>query len=306
MKRIISSLFVILLVFSILSCSRKSAVNENVRSSMPISGGVAADKDLSQQTKTDSSYVPPGETSGSTVKPMQSVLKIIKNAIVAISVEAPEKTMDEISIEVEKQKGYISSSKKTTYLNRISATMVIKIPANELNPFLKYLRSLGKIESVEVTSDEVTKEYNDTKSWLESDILLKKHLESFLPRAQKIPDLLEIQRNIDEVQRRIEQYKGQIALWDHLIDLSTVSIEIKQNEIAQTVETKPEWNLLSWKQLGSEMKKSWINFARVIGNIIEFLLINLPTILVLLLIGFIVLWIVRKNLHIGKKSSPKK
>jgi hypothetical protein len=309
MKRIISSLFVILLVFSILSCSRKSAVNENVRSSMPISGGVAADKDLSQQTKTDSNYggVPPGETSGSGISiPDQKIRKIIQNATVRISVESPEKAMDDIAKEVDKQKGYISGSNKTVYLNGINATMQIKIPAVALKPFLVFLGKLGKEESENINTNEITKEYYDTKARLENAINSKKQYEVTLSLAKKIPEILEVQKQIDSVQERIEQFKGQIALWDQLVDLSTVDIDIRQTEKAQAIEKKPNWNPLSWKDLGLVIKNTWISFANVIVKILQGLIIALPIILSLLVIVLFILWLVRKVVRLSKKSSPKK
>lgn len=307
MKRIISGLFVILLVVSVLSCSRKSAVNESVRNSMPISGSVA-DKATSQETKTENYYgAPPGDATGTgTSIPVQKSRKIIQNATVRISVEAPEKAMEEISKEVEKQKGYIASSNKAVYTNGITATMQIKIPANALKPFLKFLQTLGKEDSENINTNEITKEYYDTKARLDNAINQKKQFELILSKAQKITDLLEVQRQIDSVQERIEQFKGQIELWDQLVDLSTVDIDIRQTEKAQAVEKKPNWNPLSWKDLGLVIKNTWISFANVIVKILQGILIALPILISLLVILLFVLWLIRKIVRLNKKYGTKK
>jgi hypothetical protein len=305
MKRIISGLFVFLLVINILSCSHKVAVNESARDNMPISGGIV-DKGASQETKTDSNYGTPPVPSGGASIPDQKSRKIIQNASVEISVEAPEKAMDEISKEVEKQKGYISGSNKTVYVNGISATMQIKIPAIALKPFLKYLQTLGKEDAEKITTNEITKEYYDTKSRLENAINQKKQFELILAKAQKITDLLEVQSQIDSVQERIEQFKGQIELWDQLVDLSTVEIDIRQTQKAQAVEKKPNWNPLSWKDLGLVIKNTWISFANVIVKIVQWILIVFPVIASLLLILLFILWLIRKIVRFGKKSSSKK
>jgi len=305
MKRIMSGLFVILFVLTVVSCSRKAAVNENVRDSMPISSDVM-EKAVSQETKTDNNYAAPPSPGGTATIPTEKSRKIIQNATVRISVEAPEKAMEEISKEVEKQKGYISGSNKTVYTNGISATMQIKIPAIALKPFLKFLQTLGKEEAENINTNEITKEYYDTKARLDNAINQKKQFEMILAKAQKIPDLLEVQRQIDSVQERIEQFKGQITLWDQLVDLSTVDIDIRQTQKAQTVEKKPNWNPLSWKDLGLVIKNTWISFANVIVKIVQGILIALPIILTLLLLLFFVLWLIRKIVRLGKKSGSKK
>lgn len=301
MKRMVSSLFVFLLVFSILSCARKSSQTDNVRSSLPISGGIA-EKSISQDTSLHENVnLSPGAQI-----PEQKSRKIIQNAAVRISVEAPEKAMEEISKEVEKLKGYIANSNKTVYTNGISANLQIKIPAISLKPFLKFLQTLGKEDSEVISTNEITKEYYDTKARLENAINQKKQFELILAKAQKITDLLEVQRQIDSVQERIEQFKGQIELWDQLVDLSTVDIDIRQTEKTQTVEKKPIWNPLSAKQLGIVIKNTWISFANVIVNIFQFILIVLPILLTLLILFILIYWVIIKCIKFGKKFFPKK
>lgn len=305
MKRIMSGLFVILFVLTVVSCSRKAAVNENVRDSMPISSDVM-EKAVSQETKTDNNYAVPPSPGGAASIPIEKTRKIIQNATVRISVEAPEKAMEEISKEVEKQKGYISGSNKTVYINGITATMQIKIPASSLRPFLKFLQTLGKEEEEIVKKEDLTNAYYDTEARLKNAINQLKNLEIIMSRAQKIPELLEVQRQIDSVQERIEQFKGQITLWDQQVDLSTVDIDIRQTQKAQTVEKKPNWNPLSWKDLGLVIKNTWISFANVIVKIVQGILIALPVILSLLLLLFFVLWLIRRIVRLGKKKTTKK
>lgn len=306
MKRIISGLFVILLVVSVLSCSRKSVVNENVRDSVT-AGSEVLDKALPQESKSDMNYAaPPPSPGGAASIPEQKSRKIIQNASVRISVESPEKAMEDIIKEVEKQKGYIATSNKAVYTNGINATMQIKIPAIALKPFLKFLQTLGKEESENISTEEITKQYVDIESRLVNAIIQMKQLEVIMSKAQKIPELLEVQRQIDSVQERIEQFKGQISLWDQQVSLSTVDIDIRQTTVAQTVEKKPNWNPLSWKDLGLVIKNKWISFANVIVKILQGILIALPILISLLVILLFVLWLIRKSVRLGKKLNVKK
>lgn len=301
MKRIISGLFVVLLVLSIISCSRKSAVNESIRDSLPISGAVM-DKAVSQETKTENYYGTPPSLGGTATIPTEKSRKIIQNATVRISVEAPEKAMDEIGKEVEKQKGYISGSNKTVYINGITATMQIKIPAGSLRPFLKFLQTLGKEEEEIVKKEDLTNAYYDTEARLKNAINQLKNLEVIMSRAQKIPELLEVQRQIDSVQERIEQFKGQITLWDQQVDLSTVDIDIRQTQKAQAIENRPTWNVFSLEQLGKLIKYSWINLAKVVVIILQGILISIPYLLLLLILFLIIKKLFNKNKKVGQKK----
>jgi hypothetical protein len=301
MKRIISSLFVILLVFSILSCSHKSVVNESVRNSLPISGAVM-DKAVSQETKSENYYGTPPSPGGIATIPAEKSKIIIKNAKVQISVDAPEKAMDEISKEVEKQKGYISGSNKTVYINGINATMQIRIPANALTAFLKFLQTLGKEEAESISSEEITKEYKDIESRLVNAIKQMKQLEIIMSKAQKIPELLEVQRQIDSVQERIEQFKGQLSYWDQQVSLSLVDIDIRQTQKAQAIENKPTWNVFSLEQLGKLIKYSWINLAKVIVIILQGILISIPYLLLMLILFLIIKKLIRMNRKVGPKK----
>ena len=236
-----------------------------------------------------------------------TVRKIIQNGSVWLEVEDPVKTSDAIQEYALGKKGYLANANKNENQEIITIDLEIKIPVQEWVGFMSFLRSLGKIKNETISTNEITKEYYDTASRLKNAENQLKQYSQLLTQAQKIEDILGIQREIDQVQERIEQFKGQLSLWDQQVALSTVIINIRQKPTTQATSKNPTWDFLT----GSEMWKLMKNNAIVvISGIIKFLqyfvIILLFYLLPIGLICWFLYWLIKKIMVASQKRSNQK
>lgn len=236
-----------------------------------------------------------------------SVRKIIQNGSVWLEVEDPVKTSEVIQEYAVGKKGYLANANKNENQEIITIYLQIKIPVQEWTGFMSFLRSLGKVKNESISTNEITQEYYDTSARLKNAENQLKQYTQLLMKAQKIEDILGIQREIDQVQERIEQFKGQLSLWDQQVALSTVEINIRQTPTTQVTSKNPTWDFLS----GSEMWKLMKNNAIVVfSSIIKFMQYLLIIILFYLLpIGlfcWFLYWLIRKIMMISQKQVNKK
>lgn len=236
-----------------------------------------------------------------------SVRKIIQNGSVRLEVEDPAKTSDSIQTYALEKKGYLANANKNENQDIITIDLEIKIPVQEWAGFMRFLRSLGKVKNETVTTNEITKEYYDTTARLKNAENQLKQYSQLLMQAQKIEDILGIQREIDQVQERIEQFKGQLSLWDQQVALSTVIINIRQTPTTQATSKNPTWDFLS----GSEMWKLMKNNAIVVvSGMIKFLqyfvIILLFYLLPIGLICWFLYWLIKKIIVTSQKRSNQK
>lgn len=236
-----------------------------------------------------------------------SVRKIIQNGSVWLEVEDPVKTSEVIQEYAMGKKGYLANANKNENQEIITIYLQIKIPVQEWTGFMSFLRSLGKVKNESISTNEITKEYYDTSARLKNAENQLKQYTQLLMKAQKIEDILGIQREIDQVQERIEQFKGQLSLWDQQVALSTIEINIRQTPTTQVTSKNPTWDFLS----GSEMWKLMKNNAIIVfSSIIKFLQYLLIIILFYLLpIGlfcWFLYWLIRKIMMISQKRVNKK
>ncbi len=83
----------------------------------------------------------------------------------------------------------------------------IKIKPEELDGFLQYIGTLGKLINCQISTDDITTQYYDATTRLQT---MEKSLErynEFLDRAQTIEEVLQVQNYINQLTVEIESLK---------------------------------------------------------------------------------------------------
>ncbi|MDI9461017.1 MAG: DUF4349 domain-containing protein [Saccharofermentanales bacterium] len=186
--------------------------------------------------------------------------------------------------------------------------MQVAVPYGKLADFMEHAgESATKIESQSVTSEEVTEDYYDTKTRLESTENLIKHYRDLLADAKTIEEILQVQARIDDLTLQLEALKGRLKVLDYLTQESFISITIRMEE--DPTITKPEVTLktLKWSDVSYLMKTGLHKTGIVIALGFQYLLIFFAyasPVIVLAIILIIVIKHRRKKLR--KKNSAGK
>ena len=180
----------------------------------------------SQPSAPDSSTLPPVPPTGAEGQ------KIIRSA--AMTVEIPAGRLDEKLTAVETlirgQGGYISGSnaQAPTGDGLRSGTFNFQVPAANFDVTLDALRKLGKVQSFDVTGQDVSLQYVDLQARLKNAEAQRDAIAALLARAQSIQDIIQVQNQLGQITAQVEQLKGQIDYYDHATSFHTVSVTLRE------------------------------------------------------------------------------
>ena len=131
--------------------------------------------------------------------------------------------------------GWVVGSDRSS---RHSGSVSIRVPAESLQKVLDELDSLAiEVESLALTSQDVTDEFVDTRSRLASlRVTEQVHLQ-MLSKAQDVEEALMVQDRISDIQIRIEQMQGRINYLSQVAAFSLVNVNLKLSTAAMPVDT---------------------------------------------------------------------
>ena len=117
--------------------------------------------------------------------------KMTYSTNLVINVPDTVKGVKSASAIAEKHSGY------TTYSDNSTAS--IKIPVANAQNALKDFEAIGSVKSKTITANDITEHYTDTQVRLENLRRLQKRLSELLSRANKVDDILRIERELSRV-----------------------------------------------------------------------------------------------------------
>jgi len=209
MKKVMTILTA-LAVLTICSCSRAKEYSE-------VSGDVAMEESALQ-------------TSNQRTDKAETVdRKIIKQGEIRFKTADVNKTKALISQTVQELNGYISKDNAYDYSDRLEHRLIIRVPANKFDLLLKNIsESVEKLDSRNVDLLDVTEEYID----IEARITTKKELQTryveLLKQATKVDEILNIEKEIGNLQTEIESVEGRMKYLKDKISFSTLTVTYYQ------------------------------------------------------------------------------
>ena len=157
--------------------------------------------------------------------------KIINTAYITIEVyDVPGgvETLKNLAI---RKGGYLSSTNiQNNYNNRLSGSVIIRIPATEFENTLTEVKSLGTVKTVSTQGRDVTEEYVDLQAQKSSYQNQLTQYNDIMKKAVKVEDVVVIQQQIDRVQTELNRLEGRLKYLNSQIDFSTITINLQEPE----------------------------------------------------------------------------
>ncbi len=150
--------------------------------------------------------------------------KVIKTGGLSYSVESTKEEYTRISTLLEKYDAYISSENENKGYDRINYNISIKVPPHNFDPLIGDLTRNKKVDNRWVNTDDVTERYYDLQSRIANKKKLEERYQEILKKADNVRDILEVERNLNQVRTEIESLQGQFKLLSHRINFSTVDV----------------------------------------------------------------------------------
>jgi hypothetical protein len=109
-----------------------------------------------------------------------------------------------------------------------SGQLTIRVPASAFEQAMSDLRGLGSVEGQSISGQDVTSQFIDLAARLRTWQAQEAVLLRLMRRATSIESTLRVQNQLQDVQFRIEQIKGQLRLLDNQTSLATIDVSLRE------------------------------------------------------------------------------
>jgi hypothetical protein len=157
--------------------------------------------------------------------------KIIKTAFLTIEVNDVPGSVELLKNLAAQKGGYLSSTNvQKNYNNRLTGSVIIRVPAKEFETTLTGVQAIGTVKSVSTQGQDVTEEYVDLQAQKTSYQNQLAQYNEIMKKAVKVEDVITVQQQIDRVQTQLNRLDGRLKYLDSRIDLSTITVNLQEPE----------------------------------------------------------------------------
>jgi hypothetical protein len=159
--------------------------------------------------------------------------KIIRNADLTLEVGAPAEVQRKITSIAESLGGFVVTSESKLQQTgdskqELIVNLVIRVPATQFGSALDQIRNTGsRVLQEKMTGQDVTEEFIDLEARIKTQKALELQFLEIMKQASKVPDALEVQRQIAEVRTEIEKLEGRKRFLENRASLSTITVNLQ-------------------------------------------------------------------------------
>lgn len=242
---------------------------------------LAYDSDFSAPSRaiTPPLPFPPGESGEGFTPDVDRT--IVKTASMSLLVTDTRQAVADITTLVTTLNGAVTHSNvyESQYTpGVIQGTMVLRVPAEQLDTALDQLRSLAEKVSTEVVNaDDRTEQKVDLDAQLNNLRATEEQLLTILRQAQNVEETLQVQRELNSVRDRIERLQARLdnLLGDAAMATINVSLSTKESELP-LIEPAP---LSLWEEVRAALRNALTFYRNLFVAGLRLAILALPALL---------------------------
>lgn len=210
---------------------------------------------------------------------------VVTTGWLQLTVDDPVGTAADASALVERAGGRVDHRSETpgTETQPARASLVLRIPVDELDNTVAALRELGRVDQVSLDASDVTVERQDLEARIEALTASVGRLQQLLASAATTAELIEIESELTTRQAELDGLTAQRELLVDQIDYATVSLELVTEGVAPSAGPGDFW---------SGLAVGWDSLVAFTGAALVALGVALPWLGVLVVVGALVVGIV--------------
>lgn len=203
-----------------------AAADMMVFEDVAVEGAVEAEMDygaVPEPTIAGASGGGSGGSSGTELAdgPIQQERKLIKTGSVSLEVEQLAATEEAVLAWCQSFGGYVASS----FNHETNAAFTVRIPAVRFDDAMAAAGNLGRVRSRNISTQDVSEQFYDLRTRLDTRKILRDRLQSYLAQAKDMEDLLHIERELNSTLTEIESMEGRMRRLSNQIDYSTITVD---------------------------------------------------------------------------------
>lgn len=208
--------------------------------------------------------------------------KIVKTATLQAEVKDYAQFSKELGQKIKSLGGYISSEQQNRSEYRVENAVTIKVPVALFDDAVEtILKEVKQVDTRQISSEDVTTAYIDSKSRLEAKKQVRQRYLELLRSAKNMSDIIEVQKEINSIQEEIEMVSGRINYLGHASAMSTINLTYYQ-VLNASFSNKGEPRFVE------QLKDSFANGWYWLGELLIGLVAIWPLVLLLALIAYFI------------------
>ncbi len=169
---------------------------------------------------------PPGEVSPKEVKDEANVeIKLIKTGTLEFETSDLGSTYQRIRNAAQTNAGFVSNESTANEYDRIVQHLTIRVPSRNFDQLVTAIsKGVKHFDTKNIEAVDVTEEFVDAEARLKTKKQVEQRYQDLLKRANKISEILEIEKQIGELRAEIESIEGRLRYLSNRVDYSTLDI----------------------------------------------------------------------------------
>lgn len=203
-----------------------------------------------------------------------SALKLIRTAEISIELKSYADGARAAEAIARAREGYVAEARSSGASDGPAAgTLTLRIPAERFDDALRELASLGKVQTQQVRTQDVTREYFDLETRLRVERDAETRLRDVLRnRTARLSDIVEAEQELTRVVGEIEQTEGERQFSDRQVAFSTIALELHEPGVAPAPVTEAS----AWQPIRTALHDSLFLLSTSAAGLIYALAAGLP------------------------------
>ncbi|MBL7886326.1 MAG: DUF4349 domain-containing protein [Flavobacterium sp.] len=229
MKPFFAFLSLVLLLVCCKEVERDSSSYDTVALSLPDKKMYKEKSDYGQEVNAVASEVVE-EVVDAATPPVNSIekidQKIIKTGNLRFETSDMEETFVELQHLIKKHKAIVQNDSEEKTNNTVNRYLTLRIPNQNFDSFITELSSgVHYFDLKNISVDDVTEEYIDVASRIKTKKALEERYLELLKKANKVSEMLEIERELASIREEIEAKEGRLKYIQNSVSMSTINVE---------------------------------------------------------------------------------
>lgn len=154
--------------------------------------------------------------------------KLIWTARMIVQVREIDEALRRVEEIVESHGGYIE---QLTDGGETSARLTIRVPSVSFDETTGSLEGLGKLLRRTIDGRDVTEEYVDIEARMETLRQLRNRLLALLDKAEEVPHILAIERELSRVQAQLDALEARLKSLAARVEHSTITLSLERKPV---------------------------------------------------------------------------
>ena len=174
-----------------------------------------------------------GTTSGDTAALPPAERMIVRNGNMSIVVEDVSDAIQQISHLADSYNGWVVASNVWQNGDRMMGTITIRVAAADYDAAVGAIHTLAAdVKSESSSGYDVTEEYVDLGSQLETLQTSADQLELLMQKAGTVEEILKVQQQLTATNSQIEQIKGRMQYLEQSSATSSIAVSIEESKLS--------------------------------------------------------------------------